>query len=97
MTPQKFYISGGKFASARVKAWGDVDSRGKTLKDYVDVEKAIASKYQIPVLDMFEVGVPVVQEEQRNLYFNGNGDWLHPNKEGYEFIANRISKAIESL
>lgn len=94
ITPQKFYFTG---QSTRTTAWDIATSDGKKLVDYVNVEKAIASKYQIPVLDMFEIGVPVVATSQRNTFYNGNGDWLHPNTNGYKYIVNRMVRAIESL
>ena len=98
LTPQKFYITLSRFSGARTSAW-DIPSSvdNKTLYDYVEVEKRIASKYQIPVLDMFSEGVPTVNSTQRNLFYNGNGDWLHPNTTGYKYIANRIAKAIENI
>lgn len=94
ITPQKFYFTG---QSTRTTAWDIETPDGKKLVDYVNVEKAIASKYQIPVLDMFEIGVPVVATSQRNTFYNGNGDWLHPNTNGYKYIVNRMVRAIESL
>lgn len=98
ITPQKFYISASKFAGAKTDQW-DRPSSGdnKLLADYVAIEKKIAEKYQIPVLDMFVHGVPCVNTTQRNYFYNGNGDWLHPNPKGYEYVANRIAKAIENI
>ncbi len=66
-----------------------------TLKTYVEIIREVAEYYSLPVLDLFKGSglqpkIPVIQE----MYMP---DGLHPNDNGYEILADKITKFIETL
>ena len=66
-----------------------------TLREYVEAIRQTAEYYSLPVLDLFKTSgiqpnVPIMRET-----FMPDG--LHPNDAGYELLANKIIKFLESL
>ena len=71
-----------------------VESRedGIELKDYVNLIKAIAPQYGLPVLDLYEksaISTATLSEL--------TGDGLHPNDRGHEILAEEIGKYLQTL
>ena len=65
------------------------------LKEYVEAVKQNAEYFSFPVLDLWKEGgmqpcVPSVKKEYMP-------DGLHPNDKGYERLANKVQKFIETL
>ena len=65
-------------------------SSGVTLKEFVNCESRFAEKYNIPVIDMFNIGI---NEYNRAHYFP-NGDNTHHNEYGRAVIADRLAKEV---
>ena len=66
-----------------------------TLKTYVEIIREVAEYYSLPVLDLFKNSglqpkIPVIKETYMP-------DGLHPNDNGYEILADKITKFIETL
>lgn len=72
-------VSGNEFASA-----------GVTLQEFVSGEHLFTEKYNIPVIDMFNIGI---NGYNRAHYFP-NGDNTHHNEYGREVIANKLANAV---
>ncbi len=68
------------------------NGEGKSLGDYVDAIKAIAGKYSLPVIDLFNL-YPFNPEkpEDKQKYFP---DGLHPNEEGHKILADMILEQL---
>ena len=65
---------------------------GIELKDYVNLIKAIAPQYGLPVLDLYEksaINIATLSEL--------TGDGLHPNDRGHEILAEEIGKYLQAL
>ena len=65
---------------------------GIELKDYVNLIKAIAPQYGLPVLDLYEksaINTATLSEL--------TGDGLHPNDRGHEILAEEIGKYLQAL
>jgi len=65
------------------------------LKAYVEAIREVAEYYSLPVLDLYansglQPKVPVIQETYMP-------DGLHPNDAGYEVLANKIIKFLQTL
>ena len=74
---------------------GDKHQDVATLKTYVEIIREVAEYYSLPVLDLFKNSglqpkIPVIKE----MYMP---DGLHPNDNGYEILADKIIKFIETL
>ena len=65
---------------------------GIELKDYVNLIKAIAPQYGLPVLDLYEISA-ICPETLATL----TGDGLHPNDRGHEILAEEIGKYLQTL
>ena len=66
-----------------------------TLKTYVEIIREVAEYYSLPVLDLFKNSgiqpkIPVIKE----MYMP---DGLHPNDAGYEILADKVIKFLETL
>ena len=65
---------------------------GIFLKDYVNLIKAIAPQYGLPVLDLYEISV-INRETLAEL----TDDGLHPNDKGHEILAKEIGEFLLNL
>lgn len=70
------------------------NSIGLLLDNYVAVEKEIAQKYAIPVLDLFNQMFYPFDSAFEERYMT---DSLHPTREGHIMLANRIGKFLNDL
>lgn len=71
------------------------NTKGYTLKDYVDCEIKICNKYGVPILnlyDNFELNPNIQVMKTKYL-----PDGLHPNIDGMKILGNRISSYIKLL
>ncbi len=78
-----------------MKGDGDKENNVATLKTYVEIIREVAEYYSLPVLDLFKNSglqpkIPVIKE----MYMP---DGLHPCDKGYEILADKITKFIETL
>lgn len=65
------------------------------LKEYVDIIRATAEEYSLPVLDLYRVsGLQPKVSAIRERYMP---DGLHPNDAGHILLSSRIAHFIESL
>jgi len=94
---EKYPMSVIAFVTPLQRAGGSIpnDSNQKTLKDYVDVIKAIAEQYAIPVLDLYVSGgiCPDIEVQKRALCPDG----LHPNDVGHKILARKIKGFLEKI
>lgn len=65
---------------------------GAILKDYVDIIRAVAAEYSLPVLDLFETSA-INMDTMDTLTTDG----LHPNDEGHTILAKEIGAFLQSL
>ncbi len=72
-----------------------VEGDYKPLKDYVDAIREVAEFYSLPVLDLFATSG--LQPEIKEIKENFMPDGLHPNDRGYEVIAHKLKKFLESI
>ncbi len=71
------------------------EDSNRYLKKYVDVIKATAEYYSIPVLDLYATsGIQPQLEVIREAFCP---DGLHPNDAGNEILATKVAKFIENL
>lgn len=66
-----------------------------TLKDYVDMIKAVAEKEGTHILDFYNDSDFSLQNEQFRSFISVDG--LHPNEEGHKVIANKIYQFVKKL
>ena len=86
MTPtQRFKESGGDLVSGNT-----FTSAGVTLQEFVREEQRFTEKYNIPVIDMFNIGI---NEYNRAQYFPA-GDNTHHNEYGRGVIADKLVKEL---
>ena len=64
---------------------------GLYLKDYVDAIKKSASKYAVPVLDLYSSMFYPFNKDFKDKYMT---DSLHPTRAGHILLADRIGKFI---
>ncbi|BAE05644.1 BppU family phage baseplate upper protein [Staphylococcus haemolyticus] len=72
-----------------------------TLGDLVNVIKKVASKFSLPVLDLYhDSNLKVWIDYVNKTYFSyepGKEDGLHPNAKGHEFISHQIQSFYENF
>lgn len=70
-------------------------SSGAVLRDYVNILRAAAEHYRLPVLDLFETSAirAHIPETARTLTTDG----LHPNDEGHALLAEEIAAFLRDL
>ena len=73
------------------------NDKGYTLEDYVKVEKELAAKYGIPVLDLFNTFQFTDYETNENFKKKWMPDQAHPTVQGYDVIGIRVSNFIKNL
>lgn len=95
----KYYLGAGKqvFVITPIRRLNDTkrNSKGYTLKDYVDAEKEICEMFGVPVLDLYnfyELNPNITK--MKDLYLP---DGLHPNKKGMNILGNRITSFIKNM
>lgn len=73
----------------------NVNSKGGTLKDYVNIIREVAEYYSLPVLDLYAIsGIQPEISEIKEKYMP---DGLHPNDEGHAVIAYKLQRFLEQL
>ncbi len=71
------------------------NAMGARLKTYVDIIRAAAEEYSLPVLDLWKMsGLQPNIKIIRDKYVP---DGLHPNEAGHRILASRIAAFIKSL
>ena len=68
---------------------------GWVLKDYVDVIRRTANKYNLPLLDLFETSK--IKAHIPEIAAQLTTDGLHPNDEGHLILAKEIQGFLEKL
>ena len=68
------------------------DEMGACLSDYVMAMRDIVGEYRIDVLDLYENGIPKPLVNTGDEY---TVDGVHPNDNGYAFIAEKICKYLK--
>lgn len=72
------------------------NKKGATLADYVNAIKAICDKYDIYVIDLFNVAeLDPRNETVKTMYFQN--DALHPKTAGHEKIAEIIAEGLKKI
>ena len=65
------------------------NSLGYTLKDYTDAIIEICSYYSIPVIDFYRTA-PVNPHEDKSLFGDTDGKYVHPNEAGHRILASVV-------
>lgn len=76
----------------RVEESNPKTDSGAILKDYVDIIRAVAAEYSLPVLNLFETSA-INPDTMDTLTTDG----LHPNDEGHTILAKEIGSFLQSL
>lgn len=87
MTPTQRFKTNG---SGELVSGNEFKSAGVTLQEFVSGEHMFTDKYNIPVVDMFNIGINAYN---RSHYFP-NGDNTHHNEHGREVIASKLAGTV---
>ena len=68
------------------------NKKGHTLEDYVNAIKEICQKYELPVIDLYNI---CTWDPADATYFNA--DKLHPNPNGHRALADLIAEAMATI
>ena len=77
-----------------LRRFNEINEKGCTLKEYVDIMISVLKEKNIEYLDFYQKGLPQPLTEQNNEYFC---DGLHPNDNGHKWIAEQIVKYVKSF
>lgn len=74
---------------------GETNSRGLTLKQYVEAIREVAEFYSLPILDLYasaglQPSIPVIKATYMP-------DGLHPNDAGYQLLTNKLAAYLKAL
>ena len=64
---------------------------GKTLRDYVNAIRKTAIRNGVDFIDLYNEGLPLPKTDMGDEY---TADGLHPNDNGYLYLAGIISKYL---
>lgn len=70
----------------------ELNQYGKTLVDFVEVEKDICMEYDIPVIDAYNDLAFLMNSH--SVYYNSESDGVHLSLEGRKALADEISEFL---
>lgn len=68
------------------------DEKGESLSEYVSAMRQIFGEYEISYIDLYENGIPKPITNTGDAY---TVDGVHPNDNGYQLIAEKISEHLK--